>query len=124
MGEAQAPRVEVRSPSRPVRYVEIGWIVEDAQGREYLAASLPASGASLQHTSLRLSQQGQPVNIRAMTGFVSQVEFADGKVWVPTRRDLNHALLRKVLPPSAEEQRLTGLYRKKGLAALIEELKR
>ena len=42
-----------------------------------------------------------------MVGFVNQVEFADGKIWVPNRQNLDNALLLKVLPPSAEEQRLT-----------------
>ena len=59
-----------------------------------------------------------------MTGFISQVEFTDGKVWVPSRQDLVDAALLKVLAPSPEEQRLADLYRKKGLTALVEELKK
>jgi hypothetical protein len=59
-----------------------------------------------------------------MTGFVSQVEFADGRVWVPNRQNLDQELLHKVLPPSAEEQRLTDLYRRKGPDALMEELRK
>ena len=59
-----------------------------------------------------------------MTGFVSQVQFADGKVWVPTRQNLDEPELRKVVPPSAEAQRLSELYFKKGLPALVEELKK
>lgn len=134
--EAHSPRIEVKnSSSKPVRYVEIGWIVQDQAGRQYMAASLPASdpnlylpsgktGKILQDTTLKFSHQGQPVNIQGMTGFVSQVEYADGRVWVPNRQNLQNALLLRVLAPSAEEQRLTDLYRKKGLAALVEELKR
>ncbi len=56
-----------------------------------------------------------------MTGFVSQVEFADGKVWVPNRQNLENPPA-KVLAPSAEEQRLSDLYRRKGLDALVQEL--
>ena len=67
---------------------------------------------------------GAPVAIDGMTGFVNQVEFADGSVWVPGRAALNDPSLEKVLAPSAEEQRLTNLYRKKGLNALMDELKR
>jgi hypothetical protein len=52
------------------------------------------------------------------------VEFADGKVWVPNRQNLENALLLKVLPPSNEEQRLSDLYCTKGIGALIEELKK
>jgi hypothetical protein len=134
--EAHAPRIEVKNVSgKPVRYVELGWIVGDQKGRQYLAASLPASdpdlflppgktGRVLQDTSLRFSRDGEPVAVQAMAGFISQVEFADGKVWVPNRRSLENAMLLKVLAPSAEEQRLSDLYRKKGLPALIEELRK
>jgi hypothetical protein len=78
----------------------------------------------LQDSTLRFSHRGQPVGVKGMNGFVSQVEFADGKVWVPNRQDLQNQLLLRVLAPSAEEQRLSDLYRKKGAAALINELKK
>jgi hypothetical protein len=66
--EARAPHIDVRNRSaRPVRYFEIGWIVRDKQGREFWAASVPASdpdlilppgqtGSVLQDTSLRFSR--------------------------------------------------------------------
>ena len=135
--EARSPRVDVRNRSaKPVRYVELGWVVRDRAGKQYMAASLPASGPELylppgrtarvlQDTSLRFSRNaGEPLAIDGMTGFVSQVEFADGKVWVPNRQNLINAHLLQVLAPSPEEQRLTELYRKKGLAALVQELKK
>jgi hypothetical protein len=50
------------------------------------------------------------------------VEFADGKIWVPNRQNLDNAHLLNVLPASAEEQRLTDLYRKHGIDALAAEL--
>ena len=59
-----------------------------------------------------------------MTGFVNQVEFADGKVWVPNRESLADPLLRKVLGPSAEDMRLSRLYRRDGINALVDELKK
>ena len=77
-----------------------------------------------QDTELRFSRNGEPVSVRNMTGFISQVEFTDGKVWVPSRQDLADAALLKVLAPSPEEQRLADLYSKKGLTALVEELKK
>jgi hypothetical protein len=41
--EARAPRITVRSlAKRPIRYLEVGWLVRDAQGREVLAGTLPA----------------------------------------------------------------------------------
>jgi hypothetical protein len=57
-----------------------------------------------------------------MVGFVNQVEFADGKIWVPNRQNLDNAMLLKVLPASAEEQRLSDIYRKRGIDALAAEL--
>jgi hypothetical protein len=134
--EARAPQVSVKNKSsRPVRYVELGWIVTDQKDQQFLAASLPASDPELnllpgttarvlQDSTLRFSHRGQPVGVKGMNGFVSQVEFADGKVWVPNRQDLQNQLLLRVLAPSAEEQRLSDLYRKKGAAALINELKK
>ena len=135
--EAKAPHIEVRNrSSKAIRYFEIGWIVKDSHGKEFWAASVPASGAdlnlqpgqtgrALQDTSLRFSKgQGEPVTIQGTTGFVSQVEYADGKIWVPDRTSLESAQLLTVLAPSLEEQRLTDLYRKKGVHALIEDLKR
>lgn len=132
---AHAAHIEVRNRStKPVRYVEMGWLVSD-QNQQYVAASLPPSGPELllrpndtarvdQDTELRFSRNGEPVSIRDMKGFVSQVEFTDGKVWVPSRQDLASESLLKVLPPSPEEQRLADLYTKKGLTALLEELKK
>ena len=134
--EARAPRIQVQNRSKQtVKYVEMAWMVSDSRGQQYMAASLPASDAELylppgktarllQDTELRFTRRNQPVPIDKMTGFVSQVEFADGKIWVPNRQNLENASLLNIVAPSAEEQRLTDLYRRKGLAALIEELKK
>jgi hypothetical protein len=78
----------------------------------------------LQDAALNFSKDGRPVNVRSMTGFVSQVQFADGKMWVPDRGSLEKEYLLGLLPPSNEEQRLSDLYRKKGINALVEELKK
>ncbi|HTP30942.1 MAG TPA: hypothetical protein VMJ75_02140 [Candidatus Acidoferrales bacterium] len=132
--EARSPRIEVLNRSnKPVKYVEMGWIVSDAAGRQYMAGSLPSAdndvllppsraGQLLQETTLSFSVKGQPVSVQRMMGFVSQVEFADGKIWVPNRENLENAVLLKVLPPSPEEQRLTDFYRTRGMDALIAEL--
>ena len=135
--EARGPNIEVlNSSGRPVRYVEIGWIVKDRQGREFMAGSVSAAdkdmylpsgqrGHVLQDTALRFSRNGgEPVAIAGMTGFVSEVEYADGKVWVPNRSSLVNAQLLRLLAPSPEEQRLTDLYRTKGLAAVMAELRK
>ncbi len=136
-GDARAPRIEVvNRSSRPIRYFEIAWIIKDRQGREFLAGSVPggesglrlapgaksevAEGAALRFSSVA----GQPIEIDGMTGFVSQVEFADGAIWIPSRAALDAPPFRAMLAPSPEEQRLADLYRKKGLAALVAELRR
>jgi hypothetical protein len=130
--EARAPRVEVLNRSaRPVRYLEISWLVRDRQGREYLAGAAPSEQAIApgargrlldEAATLRFTDRGAAVPVESLTGFVSQVEFADGGLWVPARAS-DAALLRAV-SPSPEEERLIGIYRKKGLAAVVEELKR
>lgn len=78
----------------------------------------------LQQTALKFSEHSMPVPVESMTAFVSSVEFSDGKVWIPTRSQLGEPRLQHALAPSPEEQRLTDLYRKKGLATVVEELKR
>jgi hypothetical protein len=134
--EAREPRIEVLNRSaQAIKYVELGWLVSDPAGQQYLAASLPASDPVLylpagksarveQETALRFTRAGQPVNIQNAVGFVSRVQFADGKLWVPSRADLERNSLVKVLPASAEEQRLGDLYLKRGLEALVQELRK
>lgn len=135
--EAKDARVKLENRSRhPVKYVEVGWIVKDTSGAEYLAGSMPSTepelylppgqrGEMFQDTALKFSQgPKRPIAIGSMTGFVSQVEYADGSVWVPTREALNSSRLGKLQGPSPEEQRLTDLYKKKGLTALLQDLNR
>jgi|HubBroStandDraft_6_1064221.scaffolds.fasta_scaffold37923_3 hypothetical protein len=133
--EARAPRLEVRNKSdRPVRSVEIGWLLKDDRGRQFMAGTVPAAlnlapgekAQVLKEKTLKFPQLGggQPSSIESMTAFVSNVEFSDGKLWVPSRADLLDPRLQNTLPPSPEEQRLVQIYRKKGLPALIDELKK
>ena len=132
--EARAPRLEVQNRSdRTVRYLEIGWILKDAQGRQFLAGTVPADvnlapgGKTqiLKDTALKFPQHaGQPLAVAGMAGFVSSVEFDDGKVWIPSRSDLSDPQLQRVLAASPEEQRLMQIYRKKGLKALVEEVRK
>jgi len=130
--EARAPRVVLRNiGAKPVRSVEVSWLVRDSQGREYTAGSLPAdvslapgqTGSAGKDGALRFSRPGgAPLTLKAMTGFVSSVEFSDGGLWLPSRQALQMPRLRGVLPPSGEEERLTELYRRKGLDAVIQQL--
>ena len=128
--EARAPKLVVhnRSP-RVVRYLEMGWIVRDSQGREFLAASMPlemrlppsSSSQIPQDATLRFAPR---TSVESMTGFVSSVEFNDGSIWIPNRAELDDPVLRRVVAPSPEEQRLVQIYHKRGIAAVIEELKK
>ena len=67
---------------------------------------------------ISLESDGQAVRLDTVS---RQVEFAEGTVWVPSRKNLEETVLRNVLPPSAEMLRLMELYRK-GVDGLIAEL--
>lgn len=134
--EVRSPRVSIENHSnKAVRFVELAWLVKDRDGRQYLAGSVPGSDADLflpsghrgeliQDASLQLSRSGSsvPLDIDKMIGVVSQVEFADGRVWIPKRDALLAANALGAVPPSPEEQRLEDIYRKRGLRALIQDL--
>src|SRR5215469_1943168 len=130
--EVRAPRLEVKNRSdRAIRYLEMGWILRDRSGSEFLAGSVPAElnlapgkrSPILESATLKFPQHGgQPLAIEGMTGFVSSVEFSDGSVWIPSRADLAAGELQRVISPSDEEQRLFQIYRKRGLKALVAEL--
>ncbi len=136
--EVRSPHVEVRNVSqKPVRSVELGWIVRDDRGRDFMAGSVPASmpdGAvqtvkMTEAGALRFSSaSGQPMIIGALRAFINNVEFADGKLWIPSRTDIDGAtsdpVLRHEMASSPEQQRLAQVYRQKGSAGLAEELKR
>ncbi len=132
--EIHSPRLELRNSStKPVRYIEMGWILADHTGREVFASTVPGkvnlapgqSGQVLEDTFLKVARpEGRPLNVTSMKGYLSSVEFTDGEVWIPTRQDLSRGHLDSLAAPSAEEERLLGLYRKKGLTALVNELKK
>ena len=135
--EARTPSIEVANlTDKPVKYVELGWVLTDTNGRAYMAGSLPSTDPTFslpargttkvsQQNTLEFSTGGNPLSIRKVTGFVNQVEFADGKVWVPTRQNMElNPLLLQVMEPSVEEERLANLYVTKGLPALVDELKK
>lgn len=134
--EARSPEIEVLNQSqKQVKYVELGWLVRDQAGTEYLAGSVPAAESAgvleagkrtrlVNDASMKFTSGGRPVDIKGMTAFVSHVEFADGHVWVPSRNELEASPLLRVLAPSTEEQRLADIYSRKGLTALVTELNR
>ncbi len=136
--DVRSPEVEVRNTSQKIiRTIDMGWIVRDERGREYVAGSVPAAlelqpvqtGRMTEPGTLRFSHlTGQPMSIDALLAFVNDVEFADGKLWIPTRVDIDQAtsdpILRRALASSPEEQRLSEIYRHKGMSGLSEELRK
>ncbi len=136
--EMRASRLEVQNTSgKPVKNFEVGWIVRDERGRDFMAGSVasamqlaPVETAAInQPGTLRFSHpSGQPMIVDSLLAFVNDVEFSDGKLWVPSRVDITEAtsdpILRRALGSSPEQQRLADIYRRKGMSGLAEELKR
>src|ERR1700685_455449 len=95
--EVRGPQIDVRNNSQKmVRSIDMGWIVRDDRGRDFVAGSVPArmqlgpvqTGRMTEPGTLRFSHPtGQPMIIDALMAFVNDVEFADGKLWIPTRVD-------------------------------------
>ncbi len=125
--EARAPHIEVQNRSRkPIRYLELGWVARDSDGREYPAGTLPAdvSLAPGQQSTIRKDHTlrfARPVT--GLTAYPSMVEFNDGDLWVPPQSAMRDPRLASVLPVSGEMMRLAGLYRRKGLAAVVQQLR-
>lgn len=136
--EVSESRVRVINRSRKtVRSIDMGWIVRDGQGREFVAGALPSftriapveTATMAEEEALRFSHPiGEPMSIGSLTAFVNDVEFADGKLWIPTRADIQAAtddpILRRQLAASPEQQHLAYIFRTKGLAGLEAELQR
>ncbi|MDZ7637760.1 MAG: hypothetical protein U5J83_05850 [Bryobacterales bacterium] len=142
--EAIEPTIRVQNRSgREIRYAEIGWIIRDLNGREFYAGTLPASDGNIelkptgetvvrQQGVLRFSErqnvggqlQDVPVRLGEMVGFVSQVQFADGSLWMPNRYQASTPSAIRMLRLSPEQQRLASLYAREGLDALVNDLRK
>jgi hypothetical protein len=136
--EVRTSQLEVRNISgKPIENFGVGWIVRDARGRDFVAGSIPSSirlapvqtASMTQPDTLRFSRpSGEPMTVDALLAFVNNVEFSDGKMWIPSRVDITKAtsdpILRRALASSPEQQRLADIYRRKGMSGLQEELKR
>ncbi len=136
--ELRTSQLAVRNTSsKAVKDFEVGWIVRDDTGRDFVAGSVassmqlaPVETANMtQPGRLRFSHpSGQPMVVDAVLAFVNNVEFSDGKVWIPSRVDITEAtsdpILRRALASSPEQQRLADIYRHKGMSGLQQELKR
>lgn len=125
--EAHSARIEVANRSaRAVRFIELGWLAADAAGRLAPAGTLPAEmhlppgqrSAVRGETRVRFAR---PVDSLAV--YPALVEFENGDVWVPPAAAWREPGLGAALPPSGEMVRLAELYRKKGLEAVIRQLR-
>ncbi len=136
--EVRTSRLELRNTSgKTIKNFDVGWIVRDDRGRDFLAGSVPSAtqlgpvqtANMTEPGTLRLTHpSGQPMVVDALLAFVNNVEFSDGKLWIPTRSDISEAtsdpILRRALASSPEQQRLAEIYRRKGMSGLQAELKR
>jgi len=136
--EVVVPQVDLRNRTqRTLDTIEIGWIFHDNDGRGYVAGSLPAhvqigpvqQATISQPAVLRFSRpSGRPLLVDSLSAFVSNVQFSDGGVWIPSRTDIANAnidpALKRVMVSSPEQQRLVEIYRRKGMGALAAELKK
>jgi hypothetical protein len=128
--EARAPWFDLRNRSnKAVNHIEMGWIVRDGSGRQFLAGAVSSDsklgpGQRTQFTQDTLVRFKKGTEIGGMSGFVQHVEFGDETVWVPSREAMEQPGLRGIVAPSPEETRLLRLYASKGVDAVIEELKR
>ena len=125
--EARNPTMQVANTSnRRLRGMEMAWLIKDTAGHEFVTGPIPFDlglgpkqrTRLVQDASFKFAQSGgQPIAIDSMSAFLTSIEFEDGSMWVPERSG-------KLLTPSPEEQRLSELYRKRGLQTVIDELRK
>jgi hypothetical protein len=136
--EVRQPRVALKNTTnRSVREIELGWILRDDRGRDHMAGCLPSkvdippvhTAQFAQEGVLRFSEPGgRPLLIGAVSAFINNVEFTEGRLWIPSRADLAaanvDAVVRRVMSSSPEQQRLADIYRRKGVVGLAAELRK
>ncbi len=131
------PRIVLRNRSAvDVSRFELGWLVTDADGTAYSLGKVPVGARRSLRPGKRMetggagrfefrsARAGEPVQVRSMSAYVRSVSLADGRMWVPSRVDLQQSGLLESIPVSVEEQRLSLLYRDRGPDAVLEELRK
>ncbi len=134
---SDAPSLTIRNRSgRSVQRFDIGWLVRDAAGGTYSAGSAPVGRASAlrpgesrevggeRRFEMRPVTAGRLEVIEGMDAWLRSAEMDDGSVWIPSRQALEEARLLEAAPASPEEQRLSEIYRSRGPAAVLRELRR
>ncbi len=136
--EVVVPQLDLRNRTKKtLETIEIGWIFRENNGRGYIAGSLPTkvqigpvAQTTISHPAvLRFSHaSGRPMLVDGLSAFVSNVQFSDGGMWIPSRTDIANAnldpALKHAMVNSPEQQRLVQIYRRKGIEALAAELKK
>ncbi len=134
--EVRGPQIEIRNSSQKiVRGIDMGWIVRDERGKDFMAGSTPSTVELAPVQTQKVTQtgalkfshaRGQPMLIEALLAFVNDVEFNDGSLWIPSRRDIEVAtadpVLRRALAASPEQQRLAEVFRRRGISGVADEL--
>ncbi len=133
------PALEIRNAGgAEVADFQVAWVLRDASGREFRAATVSGSSRSRAARSLPLAAgeswawsdpavlETGPASGPILSGrvYLRAVQFADGRVWVPERAQLEAAGLSGVFTYSPEAIRLLRLYQSRGPAALTAELRR
>jgi len=122
--ELRFPKIEMLNRSaRAIRFVDVGWQARGRDGRQFVAGSLPApvllagrgKATVVRDQAYRVTSASGPVEFAEVSGFVGLVECDDGEIWVPSK---------PVAQVTGEQQRLAEMYRRKGLEAVVTELKK
>ncbi|MCS7041977.1 MAG: hypothetical protein NZR01_04215 [Bryobacteraceae bacterium] len=125
--EARTARIEVANRGRiPVRFVEIGWLVAEPGGRLLPAGTLPAEIHLPPGQRSTVRQDGRvrfARPVESLTVYPALVEYENGEVWVPPASAWRQPGLREALPASGEMLRLAELYRRRGLEAVIQQIR-
>lgn len=125
--EARMPRIDLANRGRaPVRFVEIGWLAAEPGGRLVPAGTLPAEihlppgerSTVRQDSRVRFARPVEGLRI-----YPALVEFENGEVWVPPASAWRQPALREALPVSGEMLRLAELYRRRGLEAVVQQIR-
>ncbi len=113
--ELSRPRFDLHNRSdQPIRHIELGWVARQSVGGVLPAEVTlsPGERKSIQReVVLRFPDAADPVST-----YIASVEYEGGDIWIPGRNAAGRI--------SPEEQRLSEIYRRKGLGALIRELQR
>lgn len=132
-----APEFDLRNRGdQAVQHLDIGWLAEDAAGVVYSLGSAPLGGRHRMAAGTRLETRpesrfriefppaGGARGLGGMTAFLRSAGLEDGSVWVPSREALEQSGLADSLPVSAEEERLSHMYRHRGARAVEAELRK